>query len=352
MKQFKTAFIAVLAVILGFQSFGQDPHFSQYNSSPLNVNPAMTGLFSGNYRFTAIFRSQWSSILRDETIPMFRTFSASFDLRIGIPASRHDAIGVGLSFINDKAGDAAYGTNQPNLSVAYLKSLNSQGNHFLSAGVQAGLGFRSIDYTRLRFGNQFDAAIGDFNPNINNNENFNNNFTFFDLGAGVFWYYFPKKRTNFWAGFSVSHVNMPNQSFGSGDARLYIKYTGTGGVQVPLSNTLDLLPSFLILSQGPAFETQVGTYLKVLFVPNEPQGNAFYIGPWYRIVRGYQKGIASDALILATRFDVASFSFGFAYDLNFSELTDATNSRGAFEVSAIHIGSFRQKNKVKFCPRF
>lgn len=361
MKTPKLIFAFVLTVAFLTDGFAQDPHFSQYNSSPLNINPAMTGMFNGNYRITSIYRSQWNSILgsnpEDEKgVPMFRTFSASFDLRIPIPSNK-DAFGFGLSFMNDKAGAAEFGTNGVNLSLAYLKALDQQGKNFLSLGFQAGLNYRSINYANLRFGNQFDATAGGFNSLLPSNEAIGDNFMFFDLGAGLFWYYFPKKRTNFWAGFAVSHLNRPNQSFYDGEeAKLFMRYTGTGGLQVPLGGNLDLLPSFLVMSQGPAFETQVGTYIKLLFESNKPQGNAFYIGPWYRIVRGVDDGdnkaIASEALILATRFDFSSFSLGFAYDLNFSELTVATNSRGAFEVSALHVGSFKKKPKVIYCPRF
>lgn len=352
MKPLKIASTLVLAATLCFETFAQDPHFSQYNAAPLTVNPAMTGLFTGNYRITAIYRSQWGSILKDESVPMFRTFSASFDLRIPNPGSKHDAFGVGLVFMNDKAGESEFGTNQVNLSFSYLKALDRNGKHFLSAGFQGGVAYRSINYNNLRFGNQFDG--NGFNPGFSNGESFgDDNFTFFDLGAGLFWYYAPKKRTNFYAGFGISHLNRPDQSFFAGpDAKLYMKFTGTGGLEVPLGGQLNLMPSFLILSQGPAFETQIGTFLKLLFEANNPQGNAFYIGPWYRIVRGEDKAIASDALILETRFDFASFSLGFAYDLNFSELTAATNSRGAYEVSAIHVGAFKKKSKTFYCPRF
>jgi type IX secretion system PorP/SprF family membrane protein len=352
--QFKVASILVLAVFMGFGASAQDPHFSQYNAAPLTINPAQTGLFAGSYRFTAIYRSQWGSILTDETVPMFRTFSGSFDLRV--PTSKKDAIGVGLMFMNDRAGEAAFGTNNINLSFSYLKSLGSsnrggKSSHYISAGFQGGVAFRSINYSKLRFGNQFDGS--GFDPQLLHGETFaDDKFTFFDIGAGVFWYLAPKKRTNFYAGFSVAHLNRPDQSFLEDDeAKLFMRYTGTGGLQVPIGDQLDLLPSFLVMSQGPAFETQVGMLLKVLFEASNPVGNAFYIGPQYRIVRGEDKAVASDALILMTRFDIHQFSLGFAYDLNFSELTAATNSRGAFEVSIIHVGLFSQRSPDFFCPR-
>jgi len=48
-KNIKSCFIAVLLFAL-MQVRGQDIHFSQYNMSPLNLNPAFTGSFDGDYR--------------------------------------------------------------------------------------------------------------------------------------------------------------------------------------------------------------------------------------------------------------------------------------------------------------
>src|SRR6187455_1315188 len=55
------------ALILFFFSFtgtikGQDPHFSQYFSSPLTLNPAMAGYFKGDSRVSTNFRQQWRSV--------------------------------------------------------------------------------------------------------------------------------------------------------------------------------------------------------------------------------------------------------------------------------------------------
>lgn len=357
----KTVIKVILAVLIVSISFDDvravDPHFSQYNASPLVLNPGMTGVFNGNYRFTAIYRSQWNSVLKNESVPMYRTFAGSYDMRFNMPGN-NDAVGVGLAILTDKAGEAEFGTNAVNLSLSYLKALNREGSHFLTLGFQGGLAQRTINFSKLQFGNQFDGE--GFNINLASGETFDNdNFLFFDVGAGVFWYYMQKKRTNYYAGVSVAHINRADQSFYENDeSRLYIKTTGTAGLQVPIGNQVDLLPSVLVMSQGPAIETMIGSYIKLLFEAHSPQGNAFYIGPWYRITRriigenSNETRIGSEALVLATRFDYGSFSIGFSYDINFSDLTPASNSRGGFEVSAVHVGSFKQKSKVKFCPRF
>lgn len=355
--------LTLVVLLLSQDMRAQDPRFSQYAASPLTLNPAMTGVFNGNYRVSAIYRSQWRSILNGESVPLFRTFSASYDMRFGGIGQLGDAFGLGVVFLTDKAGEAEYGTNQVTLSLAYHKSVSRKQNQFISLGFQAGFANRGLNYNNLRFGDQFDGE--GFNPNLQTGEVIgDDNFWYYDINVGLFYYWVNpnssnKGRTNAYAGFSINHLNRPNQSFYEGqDANLYMKYTANIGAQFPLGrdSRVDLLPQAMILMQGPAFETNMGAYVKIFFQQNKPNENAFYIGPFYRIVGRDNVtddgGITSEALIIAARIDYSTFTMGLSYDMNFSELTDATNTRGGFEISLQHVGSFKKKNKTHFCPRF
>lgn len=362
MKQISRLLILVLVfALVGKDAMAQDPRFSQYNASPQTLNPAMTGLFNGTYRVTAIYRSQWRSILGDEATPLFRTFSGSADMRFGGIGQMNDAFGFGFVFLNDQAGEAQFGTNQINMSFAYHKSLSRDGNQYLTLGIQAGAAQRGLNYNNLRFGNQFDGE--GFNPILNSGEVIGDSkFMYFDVNAGLMYYYASKKnkgRFNVYAGFSVSHLNTPNQSFYEGqNADLPMKYTTTAGARVPLGkrSQVDVLPSIMILNQGPAFEMNLGAMAKIFFDRTDPNGNAFYVGPYYRIVGRDnvtdKGGITSEALILAARLDYLGFTMGLSYDLNFSELTNATNTRGAFELSLAYVGDFKKGPSKIICPRF
>jgi type IX secretion system PorP/SprF family membrane protein len=347
---FKTLILSVLMASSALVANAQDPHFSQYTASPLYLNPAMTGVFGCNYRFTMIYRSQWSSILKDEAVPMFRTMAASYDMRFNKGIWKNDAFGIGVMFLNDVAGASRFGTNQLNFSFSYLKSLNRQGNNFLSLGFQGGAAQRSMTGD-LRFGNQFNGE--GYDPTLPSQEVVNfDNFMFFDINTGLFWFYAPKKRVNYYAGVFAYHLNRPSQSFyGGNEAKMYMKIGFSGGLQFPMSRQVDLIPHVLFMTQGPAIETNLGTMIKWFFDPSSPTGNAFYFGPQYRIVRGIDSPLNSEALILGAKMDINSFTVGLSYDLNFSQLTDASNARGGFEVSAQYIGCFKKKNKL-FCPRF
>ena len=55
----------------------QDPHFSQFFSSPLTLNPAFTGKFFGTYRVAGNYRNQWPTINN-----AFTSATASVDFQV------------------------------------------------------------------------------------------------------------------------------------------------------------------------------------------------------------------------------------------------------------------------------
>src|SRR3954471_19404848 len=86
------AFFAIVNCQLStFNIIAQDIHFSQFNRSPLNLNPANTGLFDGDFRFSGIHRNQWKSV----TVP-YKTFSGAFDMSTPFPNAENNLIGAGI----------------------------------------------------------------------------------------------------------------------------------------------------------------------------------------------------------------------------------------------------------------
>jgi len=57
----------------------QDPHFSQFNAAPLQLNPAMAGVYEGQFRVGINYRDQWGSVLGP--VP-YQTSNVSFDFRV------------------------------------------------------------------------------------------------------------------------------------------------------------------------------------------------------------------------------------------------------------------------------
>lgn len=328
-------FLAAMLILAITKSYGQDIHFSQFNAAPLQLNPALTGVNGCDYRFVANYRSQWAGVGK------FNTVAASYDMAVLRKTKKSNYGGIGISLFSDRAGDLALSTTQVNVHMSYTVLLNSKGSQLLTAGLVGGIGHRSIDFSKLTTDSQF----GDqgFNPNLPTGEQLNNNNRIYaDVGAGFLWSYTVNKNTNFYSGFSVTHINQPNLSFlDDRNEKLYMKVTIHGGAHFKLSNQLFLLPSFMYLNQGPHNELTFGSLLKIRksLVPSDK--TSFFIGGWYRL---------KDAVIISGRVDVASFSIGLSYDLNISKLTPATKLNGGPEVSLVYTGCFRKKNNTTYCP--
>jgi len=80
---------------------------------------------------------------------------------------------------------------------------------------------------------------------------------------------------------------------------------------------------------------------------------AFSIGPLLRVTQHFEKAIGLDALIVAAKVDYDDLSIGLSYDLNISELNNATSGKGGSEVSVVYTPKVRSKRASPVsCPRF
>lgn len=321
------------------QGNAQDIHFSQFNSAPLLLNPALTGVNSGHYRMVANYRTQWTGIAP------FRTIAASYDMALAKSKSariKSNYGGIGMSLFNDKAGDADLSTTQANLNLSYTILLNSKGTQSLSAGLSAGIGHRSINLSKLTFDSQFGS--GGFDENLPTRENITNDSKIFaDAGAGIVWNYFTGKTTNIYLGTAVSHLTQPNLSFlNDATENLFMKLTLHGGGHFKVANNFYLLPSFMYLNQGPHSQFNIGSLVKWSENFTFKDNTAFYFGGWYRW---------KDAFILSARVDIAGFNVGFSYDVNISKLSAATSGNGGPELSLVYTGFFKsKKHHGRLCP--
>lgn len=342
--------IPVFALIVGSLQLGaQDIHFSQFYLSPLNLNPAMTGVMNCNVRLVANYRNQWSSILKQNA---YNTYSASYDQRI--PVGRYDFFGVGASFFGDVAGESNFSTLQGKLSASYSKRMGGyrKTSHYLVAGAEAGVNQRSVDFQNLRWGNEWDQVGSGFNSGTSGEIFDDTNFIFADFSAGLMWFSVFDEDNSFFIGGAFHHLNQANVSFNENGAEpLFSRITGHVGGEFMVADRLGLVPGVIVMFQGPSFETNFGTSLKFLLSGNRRNYQAFQIGAWMRISNHFDSSLTGDAVILSTKFDYQDFSIGFSYDLNVSELRGASNGNGAFEFSLVHkiCGS---ENRNVYCPNF
>tara|TARA_R110001592_G_scaffold5046_3_gene27967 strand:+ start:5351 stop:6409 length:1059 start_codon:yes stop_codon:yes gene_type:complete len=336
-SKFSTSFAISLAFyfLLSTCNFlkGQDIHFSQFNNSPLNLNPGLTGSFIGDIRVVGNLRNQWSSV----TTPY-----STYGLTVEGNTIFNTPFNVGLGFYNDKAGDSEFSTLQIAPSVSYTIFLGDSSQTII-IGAQPTFTQRKINYDKLQFDNQYNGLV--YDPNLDNNETFSNEGrTYLNIHSGVSWNYNIASRKSIGAGIALHNIFTPKQSFFNDDnIQLDKRFTFHTNALFRVSDKVDAVPSISFMAQHKFKEVIVGGSGK--YHLNNGNYKAAYLGIWYR---------NSDAIYFSAELDYSNFHFGLSYDLNLSSLKVASNKRGGFEFSVIYIfEKYRPTIKrYKACPNF
>lgn len=331
----------ILALISFFLVFAvveaQDTHFSQYYWSYMNLNPALTGQFSGNYRLNSNFKNQWSSISEP-----FTTLSFSAEGKRLIKS--YAPLNIGLSILSDQAGLGDLQTNQFNLSVARNWKLNADSSLSVGTGLQFGFTIRSINFNNFTFDQQYNGSR--FVEGRANGENFGpSSFGFANVNLGIALHYKLENRKEYSLGFSSYNLSRPNQSFLNSNIPLDVRNQFYLTAQHDISDKLDLEPSLYFSTQGPNRELFIGTNVKYYFGESSSINRNLFLGLWYR---------HQDALVPLIGLEYDAWRVGVNYDINISDLTVATNGRGGIEFSLTYIiSTYKPKNiKFKRCPKF
>ncbi|HEX5152244.1 MAG TPA: PorP/SprF family type IX secretion system membrane protein [Parafilimonas sp.] len=334
MKFFVTLFVLMIAATV----LGQDPHFSQFFSSPLTLNPAFTGKFNGQVRAAANYRNQWPTINR-----AYETGTASVDFPIlGGHIPYTDIWGVGFMAYTDKSAAGAVGFNYFSVSTAYHKGLDEDGYKQLGAGFQVTYSNMVINTSKLTFEDQLTSA-GFTNPT---QEIFNNSqlkASYVDVNAGILYTASTTDKNNFYAGVSLYHINRPKQEFTGINYNLYPRATFHAGGYFPVGELTTLHLSGLFSTQAGAHETVLGGAMQ--FVAGDPDAlkpTSVYGGGWVRF---------GDALIPYVGLEFSDLRVGISYDINISNLKTASQSRGGIEISLIYIMQ-QPESKGLPCPKF
>ncbi|MGB3546873.1 MAG: PorP/SprF family type IX secretion system membrane protein [Saprospiraceae bacterium] len=350
MKVTQTLLVSLFCLLGSLSLTAQDIHFSQFYMSPLNLNPALTGVMNCNSRLTVNYRSQWASILGADA---FQTYNFSYDQRIAV--GRNDFFGIGGTFWGDKAGAGDFATTTGKISLSYSKKMGGSRKYgnYLVAGAEGGAAQRSLNFLALRWGTQHDG-LGGFDPNAASEEDFNRDqFLFADMAAGLLWFMVFDDANNLYIGGAFNHLNRADQSFTETEEDLlYSRYTVHAGGEFELGKRFGIVPGVIVMSQGPSFQVNAGTNLK--FMLDKRGGGseqAVQFGIWSRVSNRVDQGVLNDAIILSSRFDYENFSLGFSYDINVSPLKAASNNNGGFEL-ALQYKICGQQRRGVYCPTF
>ena len=328
--------LIVFATITMQNAWSQtDPHFTQNYTYPMYINPALTGSSDGEYRASAIYRTQWGSVSNP-----YRTIGLSFDTRT------NKNISLGINLLNQSAGDGGFNYLNAYGSVAYTGvKLGNADQHRLVFAMQAGLINRRVDQSKFKWGEQWNPITG-YNSSNAITENFaSTSATTLDMGAGVLYYdASPGKKVNAFGGLSFFHINRPKDPIISSQSvalnTIPLRYTIHGGVSLTINERAHFVPHMLYMRQGNASEKMLGTYLQY----NVNEETDVMIGGYYRF---------KDALAPFVGVDYRDFLIGLSYDANTSKLGASAKNVNSFELSLSYIKRKGSKSIFDFirCPR-
>lgn len=326
----KVLFFILLSLSTGPVS-AQDAHLSLYDAAPLFLNPAMTGVFEGDWRIHGQYRTQWKAVNHKP----YTTALLSFD----IPVKKW---GFGVQVSNFRAGIGNYNALQGALSIAYTTSMDRKKRHNISFGIQGGVTQKTIEYQLLTFNNQYTTANGGgFDETIYSGEEFAGQSAMIPVvNAGIL-YFFAKQesRLNPFIGASAFNLTTPKESFFNADNRLPMRYYGHVGTRINFTELFYMIPKVLIMTQGEFWEQ---TYAL-------DAGYYFKDGDFYLTAGAVLR--AEDAMIVSIGAKMENIVAKIGYDINLSSLSTSSSGRGGFEVSLTYINQKKKPRTAKICPR-
>ncbi len=289
--------------------------FSQFFAAPLQLNPAFAGVTLAP-RLTLNYRNQWSQISGG-----YQTYAASYEQSIEALNS-----GLGMILMADDAMNGVYKTTR--VSGVYGYKLRITEEAAIKFGVEAGYIRTTLDWNRLRFGDQIDPRGGFENSHGGTNPSAeqppaNLNISALDVSAGLL--IFDK---TFYGGLALHHINSPSDRFFAinenlgGGTPLRITLQGGAEFAVPKGNNRNSIafisPNVLIAKQADFLQINVGAYTGF---------GKFFSGLWYRHTPNNP-----DAAILVAGFKEGALRVGYSYDFTMSALASA-NAGGTHELS-------------------
>ena len=185
--------------------FAQDPHFSQYFSSPMTLNPALTGKGVDDWRLCANLRSQWWG----GSIKPYYTFTGALEKTFNTGADNPNYGAVGFMALSDQSNGGLLKNNYYSVAAAYHVSLDAAGSQQLSAGLSGTYANRILDAGRFKFQSQL-GSMG-FQRDLPANDPVSIlKSDYFDFNAGL--YYSVHTATyGFQAGAALFHASSPQE---------------------------------------------------------------------------------------------------------------------------------------------
>lgn len=332
--------LLMILLLIALQSMqAQDPSFSQFFSSPLNINPALTARINSDWRVISNFRDQWIG-----PASPYATGTISYDtkaLQNKIPNVHEEKniLGIGGMLMYDYAMDGIMKSTYGSMNLSYNVVLaDGPTVHRVGVGFGGTYGRRTVDFSRLTWEEQWVGYSG-FNTNLPSGEAALSNMKpFFSLSSGLV-YSITSENSNFDIGVAGFHINKPRQTFlQDQNEKLAMRKVIHANFETYLNNGLVLNTNAIYQFQDEAKYYSFGAGLGY-YLPNNPEV-ILNAGLWYW---------SRNAVIPYIGFAYKDFQLGLSYDLTISKLDKATIKPKTFELSLIFRG-IKEPTQIIPCP--
>ncbi len=315
----------VIGLVLGLSVSAQDAHFTQYFSSPVYTNPALTGQINGNYRVGGNFRTQWNAFG-----DAYTSAAISADMR-------KDAWGFGVAVVEQITGVANYNNLNFLVSGAYDLAYKNNSSKHLVFGLQLGFINRSTGNGDYTLPDQWEPGFGPVNPI---NEDLGNLNAFVpDANFGILWFNGSSRiKWAPFAGAGVFHLIPTDDSFNQLKT-LPMRFMVHGGARYRTGTAIDITPHAKISYQDGAYNGIIGANVSYALIDTEVRLEG---GVAYRI---------NDAVLPYVGFRYKDFQFGASFDGNLTDLSDVGRSKNSVELSLIYTNHKTSVKEKFICPR-
>ena len=337
----KIKIVAVFAMFFCITDllYGQDPNFSQFFSSPLNINPALTANINSDWRIISNLRNQWSGPANPYVTGTISYDSKIFQNKILNVPENNSTVGIGGMLMYDRAMAGVVKSTYASLNLSYNIKLadNEVSKHRLGAGFGVNYGRRFVDFDRLNFEEQF-TGFG-FDTNLPTHEYALSNMkAYFSVNAGIT-YSFSNENSNIDIGVAGFHLNGPKQTFLQDENQyLAVRKVVHANYETFINENLVLNTNGVYQYQSNAKYFSVGASLGHYI--SKESSTMINGGLWYW---------SKNALIPYFGLTVQDFQFGISYDLTISKLSQAERRPHSWELSLIHRG-IKKSSGIIPCP--
>lgn len=347
----------LLLLLLAVSSLrAQDIHYSQFYNAPLNINPALTGIFGGDIRIMGNYKGQWN------TVPVkYRTFTAVVDGKFIRRTAKKGFFSGGLAFNYNREGDSRLSLLNLGLNGSYTHRMSQRS--FITLGGRIGANQRRFQLDDLVFDEQFDPTTGQADPLLSSGEDFSstNNF-FLDMGLGLNLRFQGldaaalvdrlEKRSKLDIGIGIFHLNRPDQSFYDDyKSKLSIRFSPYAMGVLQLGRCFDFILNASVQYQKPYTEYLGMGGLRVHLDRRLGRQLALQLGAGYRFGDFGDFRGSRDGWMPSIELFYKQWQAGFSYDINTSDFDRATQRRGGPEFSLRYIiRKVRPLPYFKHCP--